>query len=91
MATQNTELRAKFSGKPEFVINFFEFIAEEVREHLAALGFRSLDEAIGHVEVLDTTRAEAHWKAHGLDLRPILHKPELEGRCCTTSRSKITG
>jgi glutamate synthase (NADPH) large chain len=77
VATQNTELRAKFSGKPEFVINFFEFIAEEVREHLAALGFRSLDEAIGHVEVLDTTRAEAHWKAHGLDLRPILHKPEL--------------
>ena len=77
VATQNTELRAKFSGKPEFVVNFFEFIAEEVREHLAALGFRSLDEAIGHVEVLDTTRAEAHWKAHGLDLRPILHKPEL--------------
>jgi len=77
VATQNTELRSKFTGKPEFVINFFEFIAEEVREHLAALGFRSLDEAIGHVEVLDTTRAEAHWKAHGLDLRPILHKPEL--------------
>ena len=77
VATQNTELRAKFSGKPEFVINFFEFIAEEVREHLAALGFRSLDDAIGHVEVLDTTKAEAHWKAHGLNLRPILHKPEL--------------
>jgi glutamate synthase (NADPH/NADH) large chain len=77
VATQNTELRSKFSGKPEFVINFFEFIAEEVREHLAALGFRSLAEAIGHVEVLDTTRAEQHWKAHGLDLRPILHKPDL--------------
>jgi glutamate synthase (NADPH) large chain len=77
VATQNTELRSKFSGKPEFVINFFEFIAEEVREHLAALGFGSLAEAIGHVEVLDTTRAEAHWKAHGLDLRPILHKPQL--------------
>jgi glutamate synthase (NADPH/NADH) large chain len=77
VATQNTELRSKFTGRPEFVINFFEFIAEEVREHLAALGFRSLDEAIGHVEVLDTTRAEAHWKAHGLDLRPILHKPAL--------------
>jgi glutamate synthase (NADPH/NADH) large chain len=77
VATQNTELRSKFSGKPEFVINFFEFIAEEVREHLAALGFRSLAEAIGHVEVLDTTRAEQHWKAHGLELRPILHKPDL--------------
>jgi len=60
VATQNTELRSKFSGKPEFVINFFEFIAEEVREHLAALGFRKLAEAIGHVEVLDTTKAEQH-------------------------------
>ncbi len=77
VATQNPELRAKFSGKPEFVINFFEFIAEEVREHLAALGFRTLEEAVGHVEVLDTTPAEEHWKAHGLDLRPMLHKPEL--------------
>ena len=77
VATQNEELRTKFSGKPEFVINFFEFIAEEVREYLAELGFRSLEEAIGHVEVLDTTGAEAHWKAHGLDLRPVLHKPDL--------------
>jgi len=77
IATQNAELRTKFTGKPEFVINFFEFIAEEVREHLAALGFRTLEEAVGHVEVLDTTPAEAHWKAHGLDLRPMLHQPEL--------------
>jgi len=77
VATQNPVLRAKFSGKPEFVINFFQFIAEEVREHLAALGFRSLDEAIGHVEVLDSSDAEYHWKAHGLNLAPILHKPEL--------------
>src|SRR5690606_30922097 len=60
-----------------FVINFFQFIAEEVREYLAQLGFRSLEEAIGHVEVLDTTKAENHWKAHGLDLSPILHLPEL--------------
>jgi glutamate synthase (NADPH/NADH) large chain len=77
IATQNEELRKKFSGKPEFVITFFEYIAEEVREHLAALGFRTLAEAIGHVEALDTTGAEAHWKAHGLDLRPVLHKPDL--------------
>ena len=77
VATQNEALRAKFSGKPEFVVNFFEFIAEEVREYLAELGFRSLEEAIGHVEVLDTRGALDHWKAHGLDLRPILHKPEL--------------
>ncbi|MDX6320859.1 MAG: glutamate synthase large chain [Propionibacteriaceae bacterium] len=77
VATQNEELRSKFSGKPEFVVNFFEFIAQEVREYLAELGFRSLDEAIGHVEVLDTREALGHWKAHGLDLRPILHQPEL--------------
>ena len=79
VATQNEELRAKFSGKPEFVVNFFEFIAEEVREYLAALGFRTLAEAVGHVEALDTTPAEEHWKAHGLDLAPILHQPELPG------------
>ncbi|SDG80200.1 glutamate synthase (NADPH/NADH) large chain [Sinosporangium album] len=77
VATQNPELRKRFSGKPEFVVNFFEFIAEEVREYLAALGFRSLDEAVGHAELLDTERAEGHWKAAGLDLSPILHMPEL--------------
>ncbi|GGS53470.1 glutamate synthase [Planobispora rosea] len=77
VATQNPELRKRFTGKPEFVVNFFEFIAEEVREYLAQLGFRSLDEAIGHVELLDTTSAENHWKAAGLDLSPILHRPEL--------------
>ena len=73
VATQNPELRKRFTGKPEFVVNFFEFIAEEVREHLAALGFRSIAEAIGHAEVLDTRAAIDHWKAHGLDLSPILH------------------
>ncbi|MCK2220916.1 glutamate synthase large subunit [Actinomadura sp. ATCC 31491] len=77
VATQNPELRKRFTGKPEFVVNFFEFIAEEIREYLAELGFRSLDEAIGHVELLDTTAAEEHWKAGGLDLSPILHRPEL--------------
>ncbi len=75
VATQNPELRKKFSGKPEFVVNFMEFIAEEVREHLAALGFRSIQEAIGHVEVLDFRRALEHWKARGLDLSPILAAP----------------
>ncbi|HTK16175.1 MAG TPA: glutamate synthase large subunit [Acidimicrobiia bacterium] len=75
VATQNPELRKKFSGKPEFVVNFMEFIAEEVREHLAALGFRSIEEAIGHVEVLDFRRALDHWKARGLDLSPILQAP----------------
>ncbi|HEX4903758.1 MAG TPA: glutamate synthase-related protein, partial [Acidimicrobiales bacterium] len=76
VATQNPELRKRFNGKPEFVVNFMEFIAEEVREHLAMLGFRTLEEAIGHVEVLDTSKAVQHWKADGLDLAPILHKPE---------------
>ena len=61
-------------------MNFFEFIAEEVREHLAALGFRSLAEAIGRVDVLNTKPAEQHWKAHGLDLRPILHMPDVPDR-----------
>ena len=75
VATQNPELRKKFSGKPEFVVNFFEFIAEEVREHLAALGFRTIEEAIGHVEVLDVHKAVEHWKARGLDLSPILATP----------------
>ncbi|HEX8972161.1 glutamate synthase large subunit [Oryzihumus sp.] len=72
IATQNPELRARFSGKPEFVETFFEYIAEEVREHLAALGFRSIDEAVGQVSLLDTDRAVQHWKASGLDLTPIL-------------------
>ena len=72
VATQNPELRGRFSGKPEFVVTFFEFLAQEVREYLAALGFRSLDEAIGHVELLDTAAAIDHWKASGLDLTPLL-------------------
>src|SRR4051812_24907956 len=77
VATQNQELRKRFNGKPEFVVNFFEFIAEEVRELLASLGFRTLDEAIGHAELLDVTRAVDHWKASGLDLSPILHVPDM--------------
>src|SRR6476469_7815823 len=77
VATQNPELRKRFSGKPEFVETFFEYIAEEVREILAELGFRTLAEAIGHVEALDTEEAVDHWKASGLDLSPILFQPDL--------------
>ena len=77
VATQNKDLRAKFSGKPEFVINFFEYIAEEVREYLAQLGFRTIAEAVGHAEVIDVRQAVNHWKADGLDLSPILYVPEL--------------
>ena len=75
VATQNPELRKKFSGKPEFVETFFEYIAEEVRELLASLGFKSLEDAIGQVELLDTKSAVAHWKASGLDLSPLLIEP----------------
>ena len=77
VATQNPELRSRFSGKPEFVVNFFEFIAQEVREYLAELGFRTLEEAIGHTELLDVDGAVDHWKASGLDLAPILVGPSF--------------
>jgi glutamate synthase (NADPH/NADH) large chain len=80
VATQNPKLREKFSGKAEYVVNFFQFIAQEVREYLAELGFRSIAEAVGHAEVLEKRKAIEHWKAAGLDLSPIFHVPELEPR-----------
>jgi glutamate synthase (NADPH/NADH) large chain len=76
VATQNPELRNRFTGRPEFVTTFFEFVAEQVREILAELGFRRLDEAVGHAEVLDVAQAVEHWKADGLDLRPMLRTPD---------------
>jgi glutamate synthase (NADPH/NADH) large chain len=72
IATQNPELRKRFTGSPEFVTTFFEYIAEEVRQHLASLGLRSLDEAIGRTELLEASVAIDHWKAAGLDLSPVL-------------------
>jgi glutamate synthase (NADPH/NADH) large chain len=89
IATQNPELRARFTGKPEFVETFFEYIAEEVREHLAALGFRSIEEAVGQASALDVSRAVHHWKANGLDLAPILtevQSPDGSARRCTTTQ-----
>jgi len=89
VATQNPKLRAKFSGKAEYVVNFFEFVAQEVREYLAALGFRSVAEAVGHAEMLDTGRAAEHWRTSGLDLSPVLHVPDVEPdapRHCTTTQ-----
>ncbi|WP_285486919.1 glutamate synthase large subunit [Amycolatopsis taiwanensis] len=80
VATQNPKLREKFDGKAEYLVNFFEFIAQEVREYLARLGFRSIAEAVGHAEVLDKRRAIEHWKAAGLDLSPIFHVPDLPPR-----------
>ena len=76
VATQNPVLRERFTGEPEFVENFFMFIAEEVRELMAQLGFRTVNEMVGRVDALDTSRAAAHWKAHKLDLSPVLHQAE---------------
>lgn len=90
VATQNPTLRARFAGKPEFVENFFMFIAEEVREYMAELGFRTVHEMVGQVGTLDTTQAKAHWKAHKLDLGPVLHEPESafmnQNLYCTSSQ-----
>jgi glutamate synthase (NADPH/NADH) large chain len=77
VATQNPKLRERFTGQADHVVNFFEFLAQEVREYLAALGFRNLDEAIGHSELIDVNRAITHWKADGLDLTPILAAPSV--------------
>ncbi|MFI6329549.1 glutamate synthase large subunit [Micromonospora chersina] len=77
IATQNPVLRERFTGRPEFVENFFLFLAEEVRGYLAELGFRGIEEAIGHTELLDVTPAVDHWKGHGLDLSRVLDLPEL--------------
>ena len=75
VATQDPELRKRFTGQPEHVVNFFFMLAEEIRELMAKLGFRTIDEMVGRVDRLDTRAAIAHWKAKGLDLSTILHKP----------------
>ncbi|WP_343723457.1 glutamate synthase-related protein, partial [Herbaspirillum seropedicae] len=76
VATQDPVLRAKFSGKPEHVVNFFFFIAEEARQIMAQLGIRKFDELIGRADLLDRSKAIAHWKAKGLDFSRIFHQPE---------------
>jgi glutamate synthase (NADPH/NADH) large chain len=77
VATQNPELRKRFTGRPEFIVTFFEYLAEQVREILASLGLRSLDEAIGQVGLLDPAAAIERWKADGLDLTPVLTAPDV--------------
>ncbi len=77
IATQDPKLRAKFAGKPEHVVNFFNFLAEDLRQIMAQLGFRTVDEMIGRVDVLNTKAAIDHWKARGLDFSKILFKPEV--------------
>jgi len=76
VATQDPVLRAKFSGKPEYVVNYFFFVAEEVRQIMAQLGVRTYDELIGRVDLLDKSKAVTHWKAKGLDFSRIFHQPE---------------
>jgi glutamate synthase (ferredoxin) len=86
IATQDPVLREKFTGTPEFVENFFRFIAEEVRELMAALGFRTIDDMIGRADCLDVDSAVQHWKAKGIDLQPLLHRPSLPA---SVSRRRI--
>ncbi len=86
VATQDPRLRKNFTGKPEYVVNFMTFIATELREIMAELGFRTINEMVGHVEMLDTRPAIHHWKASGVDLTGIFHKPDLSenvGTYCT--------
>ena len=80
IATQDPELRKQFQGQPEHVINFFFFLAEQVRQYMAEMGFRTVDDMVGRVDMLDVQPAVDHWKARGLDLSAILYNPPLPGR-----------
>jgi glutamate synthase (ferredoxin) len=92
VATQDPELRVRFTGKPEFVENYFRFVAEDVRELMAELGFRTLDEMVGRVDRLDIRPAIDHWKAAGLDLSRILYQPSVaEGAARRRVRSQDHG
>ncbi len=88
VATQDPELRKNFTGKPEFVENFFRFVAQEVREYMAALGFRTMAEMIGRVERLNFRPAVDHWKAKGLDYSAILYQPDVPGRRASPLRDR---
>ncbi len=77
VATQDETLRKKFTGQPEHVVNYFFFVAEEVREYMAQMGIRKFDELIGRTDLIDVRRAVSHWKAKGLDFSRVLHQPEV--------------
>jgi glutamate synthase (NADPH) large chain len=77
VATQDPALRAKFAGKPEYVVNFMRFVAQEVRELMAQLGFRTFNEMVGRANLLEPKKAIAHWKAQGLDFSNILYSPDM--------------
>jgi glutamate synthase (ferredoxin) len=83
IATQNPELREKFEGRVEHVVNFFRFITEEIREYLAAMGYRSIDEVVGRSDLLDMRRAIEHYKARGLDFSAIFYRPEVGAEVAT--------
>ncbi len=85
VATQDPVLRKRFSGQPEHVVNFFFFVAEEVRELMAQIGVRKFDELIGRSDLLDMKKGVDHWKARGLDFSRIFHRREEVGRCCPAS------
>src|SRR5438270_12544601 len=95
VATQDPELRKSFTGKPEFVENFFRFIAQEVREYMAQLGFKTMNEMIGRVERLNFRPAVEHWKAKGLDYSAILYQPDVPAdaprRCVTKQDHGLVG
>jgi glutamate synthase (NADPH) large chain len=80
IATQDPVLRSRFTGTPEHVINFFFFIAEQMRQHMSKLGFRTVDEMVGRVDRIDASVADTHWKAKGIDLSQILYSPTLPSR-----------
>ena len=80
IATQDPVLRARFAGQPEHVVNFFFFLAEQVREYMARLGFRTFNEMVGRVDRLEARLASDHWKAKGIDLATILYSPALPTR-----------
>ena len=87
IATQDPALRKKFAGQPEHVINFFFFIAEQVRQYMAELGFRKVDEMVGRVDMLDTQPAVDHWKARGVDLSADSLQPAAARPRCPTLRA----
>lgn len=91
VATQDPVLRKRFVGQPEHVINFFFFVAEEVRELMAQMGYRRFDELIGQMQMLDKEKALAHWKAKGLDFSKLFHKPAGEGAAIRHSLTQDHG
>ncbi len=91
VATQDPLLRKRFVGQPEHVINYFFFVAEEVRELMAAMGYRTFDEMVGQTQMLDQQKLIAHWKAKGLDFSKLFFKPEgREGREDPSTPSRRT-